>query len=116
MAHRWVLPKVAKWEVKHGGWDLATPDLLAPFLSTLPNFLDCRLESRNNKHGEEAEIHILNVAEKIGDGIDLWHGTTCHAVRSILAEGLRLAILSYPSVIPRGVVFCILNDPLKLAQ
>ena len=95
MAHRWCLPKVEKWEVKYGCWDLATPDLLEPFLSTLPKPLDYRRERRNNKHGKEAEIHIFKVAEKVGDGIDLWHGTTCHAVRSILAGGIRLAILNY---------------------
>ena len=105
MAHRWKLPKVSKWEVKYGGWDLATPDLLVPSLSSLPKPLDYRVERRYNKHGQEAEAHIFKVAEKVGDGIDLWHGTTCHAVRSILAEGLRLAILSYPSVIPREWYF-----------
>ena len=107
MAHRWKLSKVSTWEVRYGGWDLATPDLLEPFLSTLRKPLDYRRERRSNKHGKEAEIHILKVAEKIGDGIDLWHGTTCHAVRSILAEGIRLAILSYPSVPPpgRGILY-----------
>ena len=89
MAHRWNLPKVAKWEVKYGGWNVMAPDLLVPFLSTLPRPLEYRVERATNKHGQEAEIHVLKLAEKIGDGLDLWHGTTFHAIASILTEGLK---------------------------
>ncbi len=34
MAHRWCLPKVAKWEVRSGAWDLGAPDMLDDFLAT----------------------------------------------------------------------------------
>ena len=98
MAHRWILPKVAKWEVKHGGWDIGAPDLLVPFLSTLPSSLAYRVERATNKHGQEAETHVMKIAEKIGDDIDLWHGTTFHAIPSILVEGLKESKDSRPCV------------------
>ena len=69
--------------------DIKAPDLLVPFLSTLPKPLAYRVERTTNKHGQEAEVHVLKIAEKSGDGIDLWHGTTFHAIPSILAEGLK---------------------------
>ncbi len=34
MSHRWDLPKVAKWEVRNGVWDLDAADFLCEFLAT----------------------------------------------------------------------------------
>ena len=36
MAHRWELPKVARWVAKHGEWDLDAKDLMLDFLASLP--------------------------------------------------------------------------------
>ena len=90
MAHRCQLPKVTTSEVRNGRWDLNAPDLLVPFLDSLP--LDPLERERRlipNKYHHAAELHVLKYAEAGAASLVLWHGTTWRFVPSILMEGFR---------------------------
>ena len=90
--HRWSLPKGARWEAKHGGWNLQIPDMLPHFLATLPEPLDTVIEQIQNKHGQSAEIHKLIYARAEKEKVvqeNLWHGTWFKAVGPILRNGFR---------------------------
>jgi len=93
MAHRWCLPKVQKWEAKAGDWDIQSPDLLFPFLRTLPRPTTFSKELPVNKHGDSSELYKLKYADCITNNPVLYHGTTYKGVKNIIEEGFQESCL-----------------------
>ena len=89
MAHRWVLPKVASWEVHSGAWDLGEKDLMLDFFGSLPRPKQYRVEATVNGKGQPAEIYHLVYDDGQVNKAKLFHGTTFKAVRSILQNGFK---------------------------
>lgn len=89
ICHRWSAPRAPRTEVRQGSWDLTMGDRLHSFLSSLPPPLRHSKRSATNPKGGDAEIQKLVYAYPSNQAPQFYHGTTYHAIHSIITKGLR---------------------------